>query len=256
MGEPSAEKISLSEYVRAYARKEGLPISKVMADAGLAVNTLHRWDEGVTPRAATLQRLASVIGVTAEELALLPTGSPKVEAIARPDPAPAPTVPVAGVLEDEQDYAPENFILVPELYTGLSAGHGAEPDGYRVKGYLPISRTLLHSWVGSTENLALFQVQGDSMRPVVVPGQQVVVRANGEFVGDGMYAVDWDGLHMLKMVQFISRTILRVYSANPAYVSFTIHHQIEDDPNVWRIEGGSAITFRVIGKALVAPQLF
>jgi len=80
------------------------------------------------------------------------------------------------------------------------------------------------------------QVDGYSMVPMLFPDSWVIVDETKEFVGDGLYVINWNNVLMVKLLEVNLKTNkLWVKSANPDYDSWEV--DLENDQRVFEIYG-------------------
>ena len=116
-----------------------------------------------------------------------------------------------------------DYILIPTLDIGASAGMGAIPDGEN-----PISALAFQAgWVrmiasGRPEALSVIHVEGDSMLPTLADGDQIVVDTDDrERLRDGIYVLRTDDALLVKRLGVNPATRrLSIKSDNLAYPSW------------------------------------
>jgi hypothetical protein len=117
----------------------------------------------------------------------------------------------------------EDYVLIPQLAIGASAGDGAEPGDET-----PLAAIAFRAnWVrniasGRPEALSVISVQGDSMLPTLTDGDQILVdTADRERLRDGIYVLRTDGALLVKRLSInpASRR-LTIRSDNEAYPSW------------------------------------
>ena len=116
-----------------------------------------------------------------------------------------------------------DYVLIPTLDIGASAGSGAIPDGEN-----PIATLAFQShWVrtiasGRPEALSVIRVEGDSMLPTLADGDQIVVDTDDrERLRDGIYVLRTDDALLVKRLSVNPATRrLSIKSDNSAYPSW------------------------------------
>ncbi|GGD98562.1 hypothetical protein GCM10011529_00750 [Polymorphobacter glacialis] len=117
----------------------------------------------------------------------------------------------------------EDYVLIPQLDVGASAGAGAEPDSEA-----PLAAIAFQSnWVrtiatGRPEALSVIGVAGDSMLPTLADGDQILVDTDDrERLRDGIYVLRTDGALLVKRLSVNPATRrLAIRSDNDAYPSW------------------------------------
>ena len=118
---------------------------------------------------------------------------------------------------------PSDYVLIPALDIGASAGGGALNDSEN-----PISTLAFQSnWVrtiasGRPEALSVIRVEGDSMLPTLADGDQIVVDTDDrERLRDGIYVLRTDDALLVKRLSVNPATRrLSIKSDNTAYPSW------------------------------------
>lgn len=146
--------------------------------------------------------------------------------------------PATSVSKNDAD-----VVHIPYYDTGGAMGHGIVlRDQPGVIREMSVSKEWLQSNVKgytSADNLCLVTGFGDSMRPLFMSGDPVIVdKGVTEFRGDGLYFFRVDGEGFIKRLQSIPGRGLRVISENPSYESWNIDKATTD--------------FQVLGKVIKA----
>lgn len=116
-----------------------------------------------------------------------------------------------------------DYVLIPTLDIGASAGPGALNDGE-----IPVATLAFQSsWVrtiasGRPEALSVIRVEGDSMLPTLADGDQIVVDTDDrERLRDGIYVLRTDDALLVKRLSVNPATRrLSIKSDNLAYPSW------------------------------------
>lgn len=132
--------------------------------------------------------------------------------------------------------ARSDFLAVPRLDIGASAGPGAFADEESAQGHIAFDpRWLRRLAAGDPGGLSLIRVSGDSMAPTLSDGDEILVdRGDGAArVRDGIYVLRVDELLMVKRLSLhpAARRVT-VSSDNPAYPAWP-----DCDPAAIRIVG-------------------
>lgn len=81
--------------------------------------------------------------------------------------------------------------------------------------------------LNNPDKLRLIQVEGYSMTPDLLPDSYVIYEEGIEFIADGLYVVNFDGLLMVKIIQKKPTGELLIKSSNSAYESFILDKNSE-----------------------------
>jgi len=118
---------------------------------------------------------------------------------------------------------PPPLIRVPQLGLGASAGPGALPPDERLQGHLAFDAAWLRRLAGDPGRLSAIRVEGDSMRPSLSDGDDILVDASeaGRRLRDGIYVLRRDDALLVKRLA-VSPAAGRVavLSDNPDYPSW------------------------------------
>lgn len=101
---------------------------------------------------------------------------------------------------------PPDTINIPELDIQVAAGGGVVVDHEHVKGQWSLPRAYIEFVLGATApaNLIMVEVKGDSMDPLLLPGDRVVVDPSDTTPSPPGIFVLWDGLGtVIKRVEHI-----------------------------------------------------
>ncbi|MGP1484878.1 MAG: LexA family transcriptional regulator [Campylobacter sp.] len=105
-----------------------------------------------------------------------------------------------------------------------SAGGGNELDGIKVYDtgeIMPISKAFFK--VPPNKNVCSIQVDGESMMPILKPGDWVIFYEDGNFKGDGLYVLNFSGQLMVKILQLTPQGMLKIISANKDFQSYEVN---------------------------------
>ena len=117
----------------------------------------------------------------------------------------------------------EDYVLIPRLGIGASAGGGALPGDESPLTALAFQSTWVRSVAsGSPEALSVISVTGDSMLPTLADGDQILVdTADRERLRDGIYVLRTDDALLVKRLSVNPATRrLAIRSDNDAYPSW------------------------------------
>ncbi len=163
---------------------------------GIHKNTLIRYEkEERLPDSELLTRIYEVYGV---DPTWLLTGESR---------SPAATEPPISLLED--------YVSIP-IYGSLRD----QKEGELV--FIKKSWAL-RQFQAEPEDLRLIDIEGESMKPTLSPGDMVIVNCKDTTVRDGIYALQVEDALIIKRLQRFSGSSIKVISDNPAYESWTIN---------------------------------
>lgn len=117
-----------------------------------------------------------------------------------------------------------DFVLLPLYDVRASAGHGAWNDEERVIKTLAFNRQWLSADLrANAEAVVLIYVDGDSMEPTLASGDVVMVdRSQSQLRTDGMYVFTHDGALLIKRLQRLAGSTVRVISDNPRFKEYDL----------------------------------
>lgn len=110
-----------------------------------------------------------------------------------------------------------DWIDVPRLPLGASAGPGAFADGEQVIGTLRFSSRWLRGQGLDPAMLSTILVQGDSMAPLLHDGDEILVDRTPRAPRDGIHVVRIDGALLVKRLDTGRPGVIRLLSENPVY---------------------------------------
>lgn len=105
-----------------------------------------------------------------------------------------------------------------------SAGGGNELEGikvYKTGEVMPISKSFFKAPPG--KEVCSMEIEGESMLPVLKPGDWVIFSEDGIFKGDGLYVVNFSNQLMVKILQITPQGTLKIISANKEFQSYEIN---------------------------------
>ncbi|WP_277667397.1 S24 family peptidase [Novosphingobium lindaniclasticum] len=117
---------------------------------------------------------------------------------------------------DRNSYAAD-WVDVPRLAIGASAGPGALPDGEDVFGTIRFSPRWLRSMGLRPEMLSAIVVSGDSMEPVLRDGDEILVDRDWRPLRDGIHVVRLDNTVLVKRLEAGRAGRIALLSDNPVY---------------------------------------
>ncbi len=116
-----------------------------------------------------------------------------------------------------------DYVLVPQLDIGASAGVGTEPGPENPLAILAFQSNWIRSVAsGRPEALSVIQVEGDSMLPTLADGNSILVDTDDrERLRDGIYVLRTDDALLVKRLSVNPATRrLTIRSDNDAYPSW------------------------------------
>ncbi len=87
---------------------------------------------------------------------------------------------------------------------------------------LAIKKSWIHHQLqAKPEDLRLFSVEGESMKPTLYPDDVIFLNLNETIVNDGIYALQIEEVLIIKRLRRLSENLIEVISDNPMYESWT-----------------------------------
>jgi phage repressor protein C with HTH and peptisase S24 domain len=117
----------------------------------------------------------------------------------------------------------DDYVLIPQLGVGASAGAGSDPGSEAPLAALAFQSAWVRSVAtGRTEALSVIGVEGDSMLPTLADGDQILVDTDDrERLRDGIYVLRTDDALLVKRLSVNPATRrLTIRSDNDAYPSW------------------------------------
>lgn len=135
-----------------------------------------------SPKVSTAMALASALGMTIDDVIAAGSGGP--------------------VRVENGDPAPDGRSLVPVYDVGASAGFGALVETENHIHNLAFDRKFLRQMTQAKEkDLCIIKVQGHSMEPTLLDGDQVLVdKSKGNLSFDGLFVLRFDDALHVKRV--------------------------------------------------------
>lgn len=133
----------------------------------------------------------------------------------------------------------ENTILVPKYDMRMEATSGIFPNGEKVLDQTPFNRNWLKFAIkGQTENLAVVEIEGDSMEPTFRSGDEVLINLNDTSIVDsGIFA----------LIQNETLVIKRIFSIPDG---FEFRSENTSHPS-WIVKTDNLNAIKIIGRAVV-----
>lgn len=121
------------------------------------------------------------------------------------------------------DFRGADLVAVPRFALAASAGPGSLDEDGDAFAALPLPPAMLRG-LGATDfaALSLIRVEGDSMRPTLAPGDDILVDAAdaADRLRDGIYVLRAEEALLVKRLALRPDGALSVLSDNPAYPSW------------------------------------
>lgn len=136
-------------------------------------------------------------------------------------------------------FTDDNAVFITALNSKVGAGESIDINGVEVcdtDTKMPFSLTLFKT-PPRVKNLRCMQVSGYSMIPTLYPDSWVIFELGCEFLGDGLYVINFGDSLMVKLVQRSPNGALDIISTNKEYKSY-------------RIDAGDETSIKIIGKVL------
>lgn len=116
----------------------------------------------------------------------------------------------------EEKSSDEDWVDVPRLALGASAGHGALAEEEQAIGALRFGRRWLRQQGLDPRTLSAISVDGDSMEPTLRDGDEILVDGAPRPLRDGVHVVRVGEARLVKRLEMRPGSIL-LKSDNPAY---------------------------------------
>ena len=116
-----------------------------------------------------------------------------------------------------EDISPTEFVAIPRLPLGASAGAGALAADEAPVGAFGVTPRWLREHGLDPRRLSAIRVEGDSMEPLLRDGDEILVDTTPRPLRDGIHVVRvGDGL-MVKRLDTGQPGVIALHSENPAY---------------------------------------
>ncbi len=194
----NTDKIEIAQRLKQSREKTGLSQSGFANSIGFSVSAYQNYEQGIRPLPVSLvRRLYSVHSV-------------------------GPLWLLSGVNQGLSLDRSSTEDMIPIYNVCAAAGSGAvAPDHERVDALLSINISWLRREFGVNPNkLAAIEIIGDSMEPLLRPGEIAVLHTGSKF-GDGIFCLRYDDDLVIKRVQRMPHK-WRISSVNEAYPPYEI----------------------------------
>lgn len=189
-------------------------------------------------RAGSRQSIAEKAGISASALSTLlgPKGStPSASRLARV--ATAANVSIDYILTGAALSTLSDVAYLPvATAVTASAGHGSIIDGEEALSAVPFPTRWLRQEFGDPANLALIQVEGDSMSPDFPDGSWVMFDRGRRGPATGTYVIRLHGVVNIKDVQFRAIDI-QITSKHVGYEGAQLSLEEAADPSIFEVLG-------------------
>jgi phage repressor protein C with HTH and peptisase S24 domain len=125
--------------------------------------------------------------------------------------------PVDFSYADGPDQVPRDWIEVPRLSLGASAGPGADADAEAAFDTFRFSARWLREMGLDAKALSAIHVTGDSMEPTLRDGDEILVDSRPSPLRDGIHVVRLDDMVLVKRLETARPGRIALLSDNPAY---------------------------------------
>jgi len=182
---------------------------------------MHSYLQGkTTPDLETLQRIADVSGYS---LAWLASGEGPMK---REEKGEGREIcAVSNVTPDYGKRVDDRYCYIPLYDVKTAAGNGAVIDREHIIDFLAFKQEWIRVQLGlSPQDLYLIHVDGESMEPTLRPGDMILIdhRTASSLPRDGIYVLRMDDTLLVKRLQRLPGSVVKVTSDNPAYEPFTL----------------------------------
>lgn len=185
--------------------------------AGISPSGLNRLLDGGYPTLPILVALAKAGDVSVEWLS---TGGEQVSA-SLPTKMDSTSLTVTDVKGNEVDL--DEFVFVPRYNIAAAAGFGAWNDDETPMFTVSFRRYWVTNHLkADPSKLSVISVYGDSMEGVLNDKDIILINHDDREPREGIYVLRIDGQLIVKRVQRLPGSILRITSTNPAYEPFSV----------------------------------
>lgn len=154
--------------------------------------------------------------------------------------------------DDEVDWRyahkpdPDLYVYIPLYNVVASGGSGSFPENEKVVDALAFKREWIKNELKtSPKNLVLVTMTGESMEPTLGKDDVLLVdKKPGLFHSDGIFLVRAGDALLVKRLQFLPNSDMRISSDNPAYTPFFVRPESD------------TTDFKIIGRIVWAGRRF
>ena len=224
----------LSEKIRNLRSQKGWTQGDLAKFSGVSLGSIKRYEtDNGNITYSNLQKIANALNVKVENLSLSMSPSPVSKL------SPSSLLVQNNAKISDLSFTDENAVFITALNSKVGAGESIDINGARVcdtPTKMPFSLTLFKT-PPRVKNLRCMQVSGYSMIPTLYPDSWVIFELGCEFLGDGLYVINFGDSLMVKLVQRSPNGALDIISTNKEYKSY-------------RIDAGDETSIKIIGKVL------
>jgi len=119
----------------------------------------------------------------------------------------------------------DKYCYIPLYDVKAAAGNGTVIDREHIIDFLAFKQEWIRVQLGlSPQDLYLIHVEGESMEPTLRPGDMILIdhRTASSLPRDGIYVLRMDDTLLVKRLQRLPGSVVKVTSDNPAYEPFTL----------------------------------
>ena len=224
----------LSEKIRNLRSQKGWTQGDLAKFSGVSLGSIKRYEtDSGNITYSNLQKIANALNVKVENLSLSMSPSPVSKL------SPSSLLVQNNAKISDLSFTDDNAVFITALNSKVGAGESIDINGTQVcdtPTKMPFSLTLFKT-PPRVKNLRCMQVSGYSMIPTLYPDSWVIFELGCEFLGDGLYVINFGDSLMVKLVQRSPNGALDIISTNKEYKSY-------------RIDAGDETSIKIIGKVL------
>ena len=224
----------LSEKIRNLRSQKGWTQGDLAKFSGVSLGSIKRYEtDSGNITYSNLQKIANALNVKVENLSLSMSPSPVSKL------SPSSLLVQNNAKISDLSFTDDNAVFITALNSKVGAGESIDINGTQVcdtPTKMPFSLTLFKT-PPCVKNLRCMQVSGYSMIPTLYPDSWVIFELGCEFLGDGLYVINFGDSLMVKLVQRSPNGALDIISTNKEYKSY-------------RIDAGDETSIKIIGKVL------
>jgi len=202
-------------------RNELCKSQKDMATAlGMPIRSWQTYEEGSSVPGGKVFKALTDLGISADWL-LTGEGPMKREEKGEGREVCA----VSNVTPDYGKRVDDRYCYIPLYDVKAAAGNGTVIDREHIIDFLAFKQEWIRVQLGlSPQDLYLIHVDGESMEPTLRPGDMILIdhRTASSLPRDGIYVLRMDDTLLVKRLQRLPGSVVKVTSDNPAYEPFTL----------------------------------
>ena len=207
-------------------------------ECGISYGAMHKYFTGATQ--PTLDNLVTLARTTGVSLSWLATGEEEKSNLPVISTSESLAVDVHG-----NDVDLSEFVFVPRYNVSAAAGYGAWNDDETPMFTVSFRRYwVINHLKADPRKLSVISVVGDSMMGVLNDKDIILVNHDDRDPREGIYVIRLDSQLLVKMVQRLPGSQLRISSTNPAFEPFII--ELDNIPSDFDVIGKVVWYGRVI----------